>query len=107
MVRAHSEKMAESSNLVCTTYARSTANCDSMSVYMVLYSIQYEQNVHVYSQLQLFLSYGQCPVPRCPDKGSLSGFSLKGILIRGFPGNQKMEPYVRTRPSYSVCNNFN
>ena len=53
-------------------YARSAANRDSMSVYIVLYSIQYEQNVHVYSQLRLFLSYGQCPVPRCPDKRSLS-----------------------------------
>ena len=35
-------------------YARSTANRDSMSVYIVLYSIQYEQNVHVYSQLRCF-----------------------------------------------------
>ena len=26
----------------------------------------------MYSQLRLFLSCGQCPVPRCPDKGSLS-----------------------------------
>ena len=24
------------------------------------------------SQLRLFLSYGECPVPRCPDKRSLS-----------------------------------
>ena len=40
--------------------------------YIILYSILYEQNVHVYSQLQLFLSYGQSPVPRCPDKRSLS-----------------------------------
>ena len=54
------------------TYTRSTANRDSMSVYIVLYSILYEQNVHVYSQLRLFLSYGQCPVLKCPDKRSLS-----------------------------------
>ena len=56
------------------TYARSTAHCDNMSVYIVLYSILYDHNVHVYSQIRMFLSYGQCPVPRCPDKGSLSVF---------------------------------
>ena len=62
-------------------YPRSTANHDGMSVYIVLYSIQYEQNVHVYSQLRLFLSYGQCPVPRCPDKGSLSVFSEYTVFM--------------------------
>ena len=60
------------------THAKSTTNRDSMSTYIVLYSIQYEQHVHVYSQLWLFLSYGQCPVPRCPDKGSLSISVLHG-----------------------------
>ena len=53
-------------------YPRSTANPDSISAHIVLYSILYEQNVHVYSQVRLFLSYGQCPVPRCLDEGSLS-----------------------------------
>ena len=65
------------------TYARSAANHDSMSVYIVLYSVQYEQNVHVYSQLQLFLSYGQCPVPRCLDEGSLSVLLTSDVRMTG------------------------
>ena len=36
-----------------------------------------------------FLSYGQCPVPSCPDKGSLSvlnSIRVRGVLLITFGG---------------------
>ena len=73
-------------------YARSTANRDSMSIYIVLHSILYEQYVHVYFQLRLFLSYGQCPVPRCPDKGCVSVITERTSVIQ--PSYDKQELFL-------------
>ena len=37
------------------------------------------------SKIRAFPSYGQCPVPSCPDKGSLSVCSLVRWAFRSFP----------------------
>ena len=44
----------------------------------------------VYSQLRPFLSYGQCPVPRCPDKGSLSVYT-------------NVHTYLHTMHRHALC----
>ena len=56
-------------HLLCTYVHSLTSRDAKLNVNHT--GVHIEQNVGC-SQMWPFLSYGQCPVPSCPDKGSLS-----------------------------------
>ena len=52
------------------------------------------------SKIRAFPSYGQCPVPSCPDKGSLSVNTLEGkplvsTIFRNFVASTSVPVHVR------------